>query len=275
MDSFNDMDMIEVMACETLVPFYDMPVSCGLPTGTGDIPPEMIKVPGNDNNLVDTYAIRVQGDSMIGVGIFDGDILMVQKINHVDSGKVVVVSVDGEWLVKTYYRDDQGNHWLVPANDNYEPILLTEDMELYFGGRILYNMRTPYDDLRDVSRRITRYKQTEMMPEPARIPTQEEIEDALCSIQARIKVARHWLGPCRVLMDCGFLPHARYDIFCDLVKYVLPHHPHLPNEAELRRMAVGCFSKEFAKWTDEKAPVHGKNYLGYYDAGEAMLRKLP
>ena len=37
MDSFNDMDMIEVMACETLVPFYDMPVSCGLPTGTGDI----------------------------------------------------------------------------------------------------------------------------------------------------------------------------------------------------------------------------------------------
>lgn len=206
MDNFNDMDMIEVMACETLVPFYDMPVSCGLPTGTGDIPPEMIKV---------------------------------------------------------------------PANDNYEPILLTEDMELYFGGRILYNMRTPYDDLRDVSRRITRYKQTEMMPEPARIPTQEEIEDALCSIQARIKVARHRLGPCRVLMDCEFLPHARYDIFCDLVKYVLPHHPHLSNEAELRRMAVGCFSKEFAKWTDEKAPVHGKNYLGYYDAGEAMLRKLP
>lgn len=62
MDSFNDMDMIEVMACETLVPFYDMPVSCGLPTGTGDILPEMIKVPGNDNNLVDTYAIRAQGD---------------------------------------------------------------------------------------------------------------------------------------------------------------------------------------------------------------------
>jgi len=56
---------------------------------------------------------------------------------------------------------------------------------------------------------------------------------------------------------------------------VLPDHGHLPHEAELRRMAVDCFSKPFDTWRDEKAPVHGQHYLGYYDAGAAMLKALP
>jgi len=78
-----------------------------------------------------------------------------------------------------------------------------------------------------------------------------------------------------VLMDRGYVPKNRYDLFCDLVGYVLPDHRHLPQEAELRRMAVDCFSKPFKTWTDEKAPVHGQHYLGYYDAGAAMLKALP
>ena len=65
------------------------------------------------------------------------------------------------------------------------------------------------------------------------------------------------------------------DLFCDLVCCVLPDHEHLPQEAELRRMAVDCFSKPFKTWSDERAPVHGQHYLGYYDAGAAMLKKLP
>ena len=68
---------------------------------------------------------------------------------------------------------------------------------------------------------------------------------------------------------------ARCYLFCDLLSYVLPDHGHLPHEAELRRMAVDCFSKPFDTWRDEKAPVHGQHYLGYYDAGAAMLKALP
>jgi hypothetical protein len=76
-------------------------------------------------------------------------------------------------------------------------------------------------------------------------------------------------------MDRCYIPQNRYDLFCDLVCYVLPDHGHLPHEAELRRMAVDCFSKPFDTWKDEKAPVHGQHYLGYYDAGAAMLKALP
>ena len=68
---------------------------------------------------------------------------------------------------------------------------------------------------------------------------------------------------------------ARCYLFCDLLSYVLPDHGHLPHEAELRRMAVECFSKPFDTWRDEKAPVHGQHFLGYYDAGAAMLKALP
>ena len=89
-----------------------------------------------------------------------------------------------------------------------------------------------------------------------RVPTREEVEVALWSVGPLINVGRHWLGPCRVLMDCGFIPEGRYDLFCELIGSVLPDHKHLPQEAELRRMAVGCFSKSFEKWTDEKAPQY-------------------
>ena len=98
---------------------------------------------------------------------------------------------------------------------------------------------------------------------------------ALLAIASQMKKGRHWLGPCRVLMDRGFIPKNRYDLFCDLVSSVLPDHEHLPQEAELRRMAVDCFSKAFVIWKDEKAPVHGRYYRGYYLAGAAMQKQLP
>ena len=45
-----------------LVPFYDVYASCGLPTEQGDIPPEMIKVPGGDFDGLNTYSISVKGE---------------------------------------------------------------------------------------------------------------------------------------------------------------------------------------------------------------------
>ena len=64
--------------CDTLVPFYDVPISCGLPRESGDIPPEMIRVPGGPFSSTQTYVIKASGDSMEGVGIYDGDRLMVE-----------------------------------------------------------------------------------------------------------------------------------------------------------------------------------------------------
>ena len=172
--------------------------------------------------------------------------------------------------------DEHGRHWLVPANKKYNPTLLTDEMDVRFLGRVKCNLRIPSDSLNDVRRSISEYLQkTSSGEKTPRIPAREEVMEALLKVGPHINMGRHWLGPCRVLMDCGYIPKERYDLFCEMVCYVLPEHKHLPSESELRRSAVSCFSKPFATWTDEKAPVHGKSYQGYYDAGEAMLKKLP
>ena len=264
-------------ACEMLVPFYDVKASCGLPTEQGDIPPEMIKVPGGDFDGLNTYTISVKGDSMEGVGIYDGDTLMLERTFRLCNKDIIYVSVDGQWLVKTYYMDDYGRHWLVPSNPKYEPMLLTEDMEIYIGGRVKYNLTLHHEKRENIMDCISKHlqKESEPKPEPPRMPTQQEVEAALIHAGESVESIRCWLGPCRVLMDCGFIKEGDYATFCDLVKYVLPNHEHLPNKYEVGRMAVGCFDKPFDTWTDATAPVHGEAYLKYHRAGEAMLEKLP
>ena len=263
--------------CDTLVPYYDLGISCGLPTEMGDIPPEMMMVPGMLTMGLDVGFARAQGDSMIGVGIHDGDLLMLERTSRFNNQDIVVARVDGAELLKTYFMDEHGRHWLVPSNDKYNAIMLTEEMDVKFAGRMVWNFRKDvHETMRNIRQSIERAlkKMGESMVEK-HVLTREEVEQALLYVGPLVKKGRHWLGPCRVLMDRGFIPKDHYDLFCELVSSVLPDHEHLPQEDELKRMAAACFSKPFATWTDDKAPVHGKHYLGYYLAGAAMQKKLP
>ena len=271
-------EILELNAkCDTPVPYYDMGISCGLPTEMGDIPPEMVLVPGMLTMGLDVAFARAQGDSMIGVGIHDGDLLMLERTCHFNNQDIVAAWVDGAELLKSYYMDEHGRHWLVPSNDRYDALLLTEEMDVKFAGRMVWNFRKDvHETTRNIRQSIERAlkKMDELMVEE-HVLTREEVERALQHVGPLVKRGRHWLGSCRVLMDCGFIPKERYDLFCDLVSSVLPEHEHLPQEDELRRMAVDCFSKPFVTWTDKMAPVHGKHYLSYYIAGAAMQKKLP
>ena len=73
--------------CGILMPFYDVKASCGLPTEQGDVPPEMIRVPGGDFDGLNTYTISVKGDSMVGRGIYDGDVLQYYWIMSMKRAK--------------------------------------------------------------------------------------------------------------------------------------------------------------------------------------------
>ena len=55
-----------------------------------------------------TYFVRVEGDSMIGAGIHDGDLLVVDRSLCPASGDVIIASVDGDFTVKTFRRDKDG-----------------------------------------------------------------------------------------------------------------------------------------------------------------------
>lgn len=76
-----------------------------------------------------TFMLRVKGDSMINVGIFDGDLILVQQQSTARDGDIVVALVDDSATVKTFYKKN-GYIRLQPENDNMEPILVTECMIL-------------------------------------------------------------------------------------------------------------------------------------------------
>ena len=71
------------------------------------------------------FALRVRGDSMIGKGIFDGDMVLVSSQQNADSGQIVVALVDGEATVKTFRRL-KTHVRLEPANEEMEPIVVRQ-----------------------------------------------------------------------------------------------------------------------------------------------------
>ena len=69
----------------------------------------------------DCFALRVRGDSMIGAGILSGDLVVVRPQQSADDGQIVVARIGEEATVKRLRRRN-GQVWLLPENDAYEPI---------------------------------------------------------------------------------------------------------------------------------------------------------
>ena len=82
-----------------------------------------------------TYFVRVEGDSMIGAGIHDGDLLVVDRSLRPASGDVIIASVDGDFTVKTYRHDKDGVR-LEPANPAYPIIHIKKGQELDYFGKV-------------------------------------------------------------------------------------------------------------------------------------------
>lgn len=82
-----------------------------------------------------TYFVRVEGDSMVGKGIYDGDLLVVDRSLDPKDGDVVIANVDGEFTVKTL-RKKGGRIGLQPANDKYPTIVLSGASELKVFGKV-------------------------------------------------------------------------------------------------------------------------------------------
>lgn len=73
----------------------------------------------------DYFAQYAAGDSMIGAGINDGDLLVFEKSGHIDSGKIGCFCIDeNEAMCKKYRVTAENQIYLMPANDKYDPILI-------------------------------------------------------------------------------------------------------------------------------------------------------
>lgn len=73
----------------------------------------------------DLFILNVRGESMINVGIYDGDKLIVRQTPTARNGDIVVALIDDSATVKTYYKED-GRYRLQPENDTMDPIYAEE-----------------------------------------------------------------------------------------------------------------------------------------------------
>ena len=71
----------------------------------------------------DLFVLRVRGESMVNVGIFDGDLIIVSQQQTATNGEIVVALVEDEATVKTFYKEN-GHFRLQPENDFMEPIIV-------------------------------------------------------------------------------------------------------------------------------------------------------
>ena len=73
----------------------------------------------------DTFMLRVQGESMINAGIFDGDYIIVKRQATASNGDIIVALIDDEATVKTFYKE-KDYFRLQPENDTMQPIIVTK-----------------------------------------------------------------------------------------------------------------------------------------------------
>ncbi len=110
------------------LPLYLCAVSAGYPSPSNDEVADKVDL---NKYLIKhptaTFLVRVVGDSMINAGINQNDILVVDRSIEAKNGRIVVAAVNGELTVKRLNKTEEGI-FLLPENDNYEPIKV-EDSE--------------------------------------------------------------------------------------------------------------------------------------------------
>ena len=89
-------------------------------------------------NKESSFFVRVSGDSMINVGIFDNDILIVDRSLYPKRQSIVIVSIDGELVIKKLMKDQSKNYYLKSENSNYPNIKLNSNRDTVIWGVVTY-----------------------------------------------------------------------------------------------------------------------------------------
>ena len=122
-----------------LLPLFGTAVRAGFPSPADDfvetpldIREHLIKHPSA------TFFARAEGDSMTGFGIFNGDLLIVDRALQPQHGDVVIAAIDGELTCKVL---DMQEKLLRSGNVRYQPIELHDNAELLIEGVVIHSVR--------------------------------------------------------------------------------------------------------------------------------------
>lgn len=110
---------------------YESPVKAGFPSPAEDYIEKRVSLDNEFKlNNPSTFMFNVSGDSMIDLGIFEGDQVIVRKCSSAKDGDVVLACVDGEYTLKTF-RQKGSDVYLEPANSNYSIIRAKNEMTIF------------------------------------------------------------------------------------------------------------------------------------------------
>ena len=113
-------------------------ISAGFPSPADDFKEIRISL---DKELVKnraaTFYARVSGESMVGAGLDDGDLLVTDRSLDPENGKIAVCFVDGEFTVKRIKKEED-RLYLMPENKKYKRIEIKEENELIIWGVVEY-----------------------------------------------------------------------------------------------------------------------------------------
>ena len=133
---------LEIYASDTSttlnIPYFENGVSAGFPSPAEDHMHSKIDL---NNLLIEnpsaTYYVRVNGDSMLGAGIVNGDLLIVDRSLEVTNNCIVVAHVDGEFTVKRIKKIKK-KIFLQAENNHYKPIEITKEMDFELFGVVAH-----------------------------------------------------------------------------------------------------------------------------------------
>lgn len=130
-DSLYRIDIGEIFAgkisAALKAPLFESRVQAGFPSPTDDFSEGNLDL--NEYLLphkAATFFVKVTGDSMINVGVFPGDLLIVDRSLPTQYGKIVIAVLNGEMTVKRLHKEKE-QIFLCSENDNYPDILINEE----------------------------------------------------------------------------------------------------------------------------------------------------
>ena len=113
-------------------------ISAGFPSPADDFKEIRISL---DKELVKnrdaTFYARVSGESMVGAGLDDGDLLVIDRSLNPENGKIAVCFIDGDFTVKRIRKEGK-KFYLLAENKKYKPIEVREENELIIWGIVEY-----------------------------------------------------------------------------------------------------------------------------------------
>lgn len=120
------------------MPFISEGIKAGFPSPAADFDETRLSIDQIVvKNKIATFYAKASGNSMIGAGIDDGDILVIDKSIEPQDGKIAVCFIDGEFTVKRIKVLDN-SLLLLPENTMFQPIEITQENNFIIWGIVTY-----------------------------------------------------------------------------------------------------------------------------------------